>query len=72
MNPNEIQMLVVGIAIGAQLMNLLYMWWNRQDARRSSAAAKAAMRRSAGDRYLASLRLYQLRTEREARQAARR
>jgi hypothetical protein len=58
--PNEIQMLVVGAALGAQLMNLLHMRWDAQAARRSTAASRAARKQAFGDMYLSSLRLYQL------------
>lgn len=61
MTPNEIQAMCVGLAIGAQGMALLNIWWDARDTRRDRAAAKAALKRSAGDRYLNSLRLYQLR-----------
>ncbi|MET7914437.1 hypothetical protein ABZU45_00600 [Streptomyces avermitilis] len=60
MTPNEIQMLIVGAALGAQLMNLLHVWWDMRDGRRSAAASRAAVKRAAGDQYLNSLRLYQL------------
>lgn len=64
MTVNEILFLIYGIAIGAQAMASLHAYWAHQDARRSRTAAKAARRRAAGDRYLASLRLYQLRQQR--------
>ena len=64
MTANELQMLVVGIALGAQLMTLQHMWWDRQDARRNLARSRQAWRRAAGDRYLSSLRLYQLQQQR--------
>lgn len=67
MTPNEIQMLFCGIAIGAEGMAGLYAFWNWRDARRDAVAARAAMKRSAGDRYLNSLRLYQLQQRTEAR-----
>jgi hypothetical protein len=58
--PNEIQMLITGVALGAQGMAMLHAYWASKDARRSAARAAAAVKRSAGDRYLSSLRLYQL------------
>ena len=61
MTPNEIQALCVGLALGVQGMAVLNMWWDARDARRDKAASKAARKRAAGDRYLSSLRLYQLR-----------
>ncbi|WP_326786435.1 hypothetical protein [Streptomyces sp. NBC_00151] len=60
MNPNEIQMLIVGAALGAQLMNLLHMRWDAQAARRSAAASKVARKQASGDLFLSSLRLYRL------------
>lgn len=60
MTPNEISMLAIGLALGSQGMTLLHAYWASKDARRSAARAQAAMKRSAGDRYLSSLRLYQL------------
>lgn len=61
MTSSEIQMLIVGMALGVHLMNFLHWRWDRQDARASAAAARAAAKRAAGDHHLASLRLYQLR-----------
>lgn len=66
MTPNEIQMLCVGIALGAQLMSLLHLYWNHSDSRRNAARTQAAMKRAAGDRYLSSLRLYRLQHRSEA------
>ncbi|GAA0348504.1 hypothetical protein PV735_31705 [Streptomyces turgidiscabies] len=60
MTPNEIQMLFVGIALGAQGMTLLHVFWNARDARRDARRAQAANKRAAGDEYLHSLRLYRL------------
>ncbi|MEU5192786.1 hypothetical protein AB0G86_01810 [Streptomyces scabiei] len=60
MTPSEIQMLITGAALGAQGMSILHAYWASKDAHRSAARARAAMKRSAGDRYLSSLRLYQL------------
>lgn len=61
MTANEILTLATGIALGAHGMNALHARWDRQAARRSAAAARAARRKAAGDCYLYSLRLYQLR-----------
>ncbi|MEU1008175.1 hypothetical protein [Streptomyces sp. NPDC005890] len=66
MTANEIICLIYGIALGATVMSVMQAWWAAQDARRSRAKAEAARRRAAGDRYLASLRLYQLRQRRMA------
>lgn len=60
MTTNEIMMLAVGLAFGAQSMNLLHAYWGAQAARRSKARAEATLKRLAGDRYLSSFRLYRL------------
>lgn len=60
MTPNEIQMLLVGIALGVQGMAVTHMVWDMRDARRSQTEAEQARRRAAGDLYLNSLRLYRL------------
>lgn len=60
MTDNEIGMLFVGVALGAQGMTLLHVFWNARDARRDARHARAANKRAAGDQYLNSLRLYQL------------
>ncbi|GAA3854007.1 hypothetical protein GCM10023084_05290 [Streptomyces lacrimifluminis] len=60
MTDNEIQMLFVGVALGAQGVSLLHVFWNARDARRGHTAAEAARKRAAGDLYLSSLRLYRL------------
>lgn len=64
---NEIEMFLVGAALGAQAMNVQHARWARQDARRSAAASRAALKRAAGDQYLQSLRLYQLQQRTGAR-----
>jgi hypothetical protein len=53
-------MLVVGAALGAQLMNLLHMRWDAQAARRSAAASHAIRKQAFGDMFFSSFRLYQL------------
>lgn len=60
MTPNEIQMLFAGVALGAQGMSLLHLFWNMRDARRDDRRAQAFSKRAAGDQYLYSLRLYRL------------
>ncbi|MET9965431.1 hypothetical protein ABZZ80_05770 [Streptomyces sp. NPDC006356] len=60
MTDNEIQMLCVGVALGAQGMAVLNAWWDARDCRRRAAASRAALKRSAGDQYFNSLRLYRL------------
>ena len=67
MTPNEIQMLVVGIALGVQGMTLLHMVWDMRDARRSERASRAVMKGAAGDQFMSSFRLYRLRAQREVR-----
>lgn len=67
MTPNEISMLAVGLALGAQGMNVLHAYWASKDASRAATAAQAAMKRAAGDRYLSSLRLHQLQQRTETR-----
>ncbi|MGV9755406.1 hypothetical protein ACWDUC_06160 [Streptomyces tricolor] len=61
MTVNEILFLIYGVLIGAQAMESLHAYWAHRDACRSRTAAETARRRAAGERYLASLRLYQLR-----------
>ncbi|KUN91893.1 hypothetical protein [Streptomyces caeruleatus] len=60
MTPNELQMLVCGVLIGVYTMLIADIYWTWRDARRDRQRARAVRRRSAGDRYLNSLRLYQL------------
>ena len=60
MTPSEIQMLIVGIALGAHCMNVMHSYWSLKDARRSAAAARASAKRAAADRYFHSLRIYQI------------
>ncbi|MFI8297312.1 hypothetical protein ACIGCZ_15365 [Streptomyces nigra] len=60
MTPNEIQLLVCGIAIGAQSMVALNAYWASRDATRAATEAQAALKRSAGDHYLNGFRLYRL------------
>ncbi|UJV41600.1 hypothetical protein [Streptomyces sp. AMCC400023] len=60
MTESEIQMLLTGVALGAQGMSILHAYWASKDARLSATRAQAAAKRSAGDRYLSSLRIYQL------------
>jgi len=67
MTSNEISMLVVGLALGSQGVNVVHAYWASRDARRSAIAAQAAVKRAAGDRYVSSLRLYQLQHRTEAR-----
>ncbi|WP_432170938.1 hypothetical protein [Streptomyces sp. 1222.5] len=60
MSTDNILFLGYGAVLGVQAMNIVHARWAAQDARRSRTAAAAARRRAAGDRYLSSLRLYQL------------
>ncbi|MEV7240431.1 hypothetical protein AB0N92_04095 [Streptomyces sp. NPDC093248] len=67
MTANEILFLIYGVALGAIWMSVLHARWAAQDVRRSRATSRAALRRAAGDRYLSSLRLYQLHNRTGAR-----
>ncbi|MCI3272129.1 hypothetical protein [Streptomyces cylindrosporus] len=60
MTSNELLMLAVGLTLGMHLMNAMHAYWGWRDDRRSAARTRADMKRSAGDRYLHSLRIYQL------------
>lgn len=60
MTPNEIQMLIVGAALGAQAMNVTHMALNDRDARRSEKASRRVRRINAADLFHSSFRLYQL------------
>lgn len=60
MTPNEIQMLVCGVVIGAQSMVSLNAYWACRDANRAATEAQAAAKRAAGDHYLNGFRLYRL------------
>ncbi|MEW2421294.1 hypothetical protein AB0911_12200 [Streptomyces nigra] len=60
MTPSEIQTLVCGIVIGAQSMAALNAYWASKDATRAATEAQAALKQSAGDRYLNSFRSYRL------------
>jgi len=63
MSDHDIQLLVLGAASGMYFMLLLQILYGILDDRRdrkAGSAARAAFKRAAGDRYLSSLRLYQL------------
>ncbi|WP_416983522.1 hypothetical protein [Streptomyces sp. T028] len=60
MTDNEILMLFTGVALGAQLMNVLNAFWGWRDARRDAAAVRRQRRILEADRFHRSLRLYQL------------
>ncbi|MEV0639014.1 hypothetical protein AB0I77_29540 [Streptomyces sp. NPDC050619] len=60
MTPNEIQMLLVGLALGVQGMVVTHMLWDMRDARRSEAASRRIRRITAADQYMSSFRLYRL------------
>ncbi|AVH57866.1 MULTISPECIES: hypothetical protein [Streptomyces] len=60
MTPNEVQMLIVGAALGAQSMNLLHMYWGWRDGQRADAAARRQARILGADQFHSSLRLYRL------------
>lgn len=60
MTINEIVLLAVGIGIGAQAVAVAHMVGDMRTVRRAQTEAEAAVKAAAGDRYLSSLRLYQL------------
>ena len=63
MSDNQIQIFCIGAAAGMDFMLLLQILYGILDDRRdrkAGSAARAAFKRAAGDRYLSSLRLYQL------------
>jgi uncharacterized membrane protein YciS (DUF1049 family) len=64
---DEIVLFATGIGVGAQLMTFLHMVWDMRDARRNEKISRQALKRSAGDHYLSSLRLYQLQHRTRAR-----
>jgi hypothetical protein len=57
---NEVLMLAVGLTFGMTLSNLLHIYWEWQDGRRSLARSLQAARRAGGALYLSSFRLYRL------------
>lgn len=60
MTPHEIQMLAVGIALGAQCMNVAHMVLDGRDERRRDAAARRRGRIVHADAFHTSFRLYRL------------
>ena len=60
MTPNEIQLFLCGVALGVQGMAVLHMVGDLRDIRRNEKVSREAMKRTAGDQYLNSLRLYRL------------
>ncbi|WP_371670004.1 hypothetical protein OG985_21615 [Streptomyces sp. NBC_00289] len=60
MSPNEIQMLIVGIAFGAHCMNITHIVLDARAARRSAAASRGVRRLAAGEQFLSSFRLYRM------------
>lgn len=67
MTMDQITLLVSGVAIGAQLMNVMHVYWGARDDRRNLAASRQARRLAAADHYYRSLRLYQLQQRTGAR-----
>ena len=64
MRDHDIQLLALGVAIGADLMLLVQMFFGILDDRRERKAvreSRAALKRAAGDHYLSSFRAYQVR-----------
>lgn len=63
MSDHDIQLLVLGACLGIYVMLFAQIIGGVLDDRRdrkATRASRAAFKRSAGDRYLSSLRLYQL------------
>lgn len=60
MTPNEIQILLIGAALGAQSMNVMHMVLNARDARRSEKVSRGVRRIAAADQFHSSFRLYRL------------
>lgn len=60
MTANEIQILLIGAALGAQSMNVMHAVLAGRGANRAATASEVALKNAAADRYLSSLRLYQL------------
>lgn len=60
MTDNEILMLATGIALGAQLMNVLNVFWNWRDTRRDAAVVRRQRKIREADQFHRSLRLYRL------------
>jgi len=62
----EIELLIIGIGIGAQSMAVWHMVVDMRSARRSQTAAEAALKRATGDQYFNGFRLYRLQHQRRA------
>ena len=60
MTPNEIQMFLVGLALGVQGMAVTHMVRDMRDARRSEKASRQVRRTATADQFMASFRLYRL------------
>lgn len=60
MTSNEILMLATGVALGAQLMNILNAFWNWRDLRRDAAAVRRRRRILDADHFHRSLRTYRI------------
>ncbi|MBZ6250364.1 hypothetical protein KVH27_18510 [Streptomyces olivaceus] len=60
MTLNGIQMLALGLALGAQIAQTAHAIADRRANRHAAAAARTAVKRAAGDRYLGSLALYRI------------
>ncbi|MBL3670256.1 hypothetical protein JL475_30630 [Streptomyces sp. M2CJ-2] len=57
---NEIQLLAIGLVLGAWIVAVWQASLNLRDARRSLAESHQARRRAAGDHFLNSLELYRI------------
>jgi len=60
MTMNEMQMLAVGLVLGAWIVAVWHAALDLRQARRSLAESHQARRRAAGDHFLRSLELYQV------------
>jgi hypothetical protein len=60
MTANEVQLLIVGMVLGAWIVAIWRMVLDLREAERNLALSHQARRRAAGDVYLNSLRLYRM------------
>ncbi|MFJ6293227.1 hypothetical protein ACIQJX_07685 [Streptomyces griseoviridis] len=60
MHTSDLAMMLLGLTCGAGITNWLHVYVNSKDAERNAQAALQAVRRTAGDRYWASLDLYRI------------
>ncbi|MFJ8081990.1 hypothetical protein ACIQ6Y_15400 [Streptomyces sp. NPDC096205] len=60
MTSSEIQILIYGLLMGAQITNVAHVILDCRAVRRSLADSRQARRCAAGDHYFNSLRLYRI------------